>query len=75
MLYTNNIDLTKHDEGKRKYIPNGNKVVHKCPKCNGEIICWEEDTVFKCSIHNLIPIIIPYENNKNNKNNNKKTPQ
>lgn len=65
MNYNNNLDLTIGDEGKRKFKINGNKVIHKCLVCKGEITCWEQDTLFLCSNpKHPIPVIIPYTSNK-----------
>lgn len=55
MDYTKVRDLTKGNLANRKFIPCGKKVKVTCEKCKGYVICFVEDTIYLCSLHDKVP--------------------
>jgi hypothetical protein len=52
MDYSRNRNITVGNEGFRRYQVSGKKVIVKCLHCEGFIIQWIEDTIYRCHIHN-----------------------
>jgi hypothetical protein len=57
MDYSKIIDLTFGHLAKRRYIPIGLKKIVKCEYYKGYRIVFIEDTIYRCSIHNTVPIV------------------
>lgn len=57
MDFSKNTDLTIGDLDKRKIIPCGKKIKITCDLCEGYIICFIEDTISPCIVHNKTPNI------------------
>ena len=63
MNYEKDSDLTIKDGKpiKRIYKVSGEKVSVKCSKCEGNIIQYVEDTIYKCRTHGSVPCVEKYE--------------